>query len=30
VLGMSTPLIVVIDVIGGIVFLTLLLKRKYR
>jgi len=30
VLGMSTPLIVVIDVIGGIVFLILLLKRKYR
>lgn len=29
-LGMSTPLVVVIDVIGGIVFLTLLLKRKYR
>ncbi|WP_299559390.1 iron chelate uptake ABC transporter family permease subunit [uncultured Sulfitobacter sp.] len=30
VLGMSTPLIVVIDVIGGVVFLILLLKRKYR
>jgi len=30
VLGMSTPLIVVIDVVGGIVFLILLLRRKYR